>query len=140
MSQQAKQLYDALVTLSHNFSTNCCESSQCEEFSLIDYLALRSIQNQPRCSIQTIGQALGFTKSGATRVVKRLEARDMVNICVNPDDSRIRCLSLTELAEECLQSVVSIQEKRIDKLLKKMEPEAAKQLAKGLQTLVQHLK
>ena len=140
MSQQAKQLYDALVTLSHHFSTTCCESSHCEEFTLIDYLALRSIQNQPECSIQTVGQSLGFTKSGATRVIKRLEARNMISICVNPDDSRIKCLSLTELAENCLQSVVSIQEKRLDKLLQKMEPETAKQLTQGLQTLVQQLK
>ena len=140
MSQQAKQLYDALVTLSHHFSTTCCESSHCEEFTLIDYLALRSIQNQPECSIQTVGQSLGFTKSGATRVIKRLQGRNMISICVNPDDSRIKCLTLTELAENCLQSVVSIQEKRMDKLLKKMEPETAKQLTQGLQTLVQQLK
>ncbi|UYM17784.1 MarR family winged helix-turn-helix transcriptional regulator [Endozoicomonas euniceicola] len=140
MSQHAKQLYDALVTLSHHFSTTCCESSHCEEFTLIDYLALRSIQNQPECSVQTVGQSLGFTKSGATRVIKRLQARNMISICVNPDDSRIKCLSLTELAENCLQSVVSIQEKRMDKLLKKMEPETAKQLTQGLQTLVQQLK
>ena len=140
MSQHAKQLYDALVTLSHHFSTTCCESSHCEEFTLIDYLALRSIQNQPECSIQTVGQSLGFTKSGATRVIKRLQGRNMISICVNPDDSRIKCLTLTELAENCLQSVVSIQEKRMDKLLKKMEPETAKQLTQGLQTLVQQLK
>ena len=140
MSQQAKQLYDALVTLSHHFSTSCCESSHCEEFTLIDYLALRSIQNQPECSIQTVGQSLGFTKSGATRVIKRLQARNMISICVNPDDSRIKCLSLTELAENCLQSVISLQEKRMDKLLQKMEPETAKQLTQGLQTLVQQLK
>ena len=140
MSQQAKQLYDALVTLSHHFSTTCCESSHCEEFTLIDYLALRSIQNQPECSIQTVGQSLGFTKSGATRVIKRLEARDMISICVNPDDSRIKCLSLTKLAEDCLKSTIRFQEKRIDKLLQKMEPEAATQLAQGLQNLIQHLK
>ena len=140
MSQQAKQLFDALLTLSHHFSTSCCESSHCEEFSLIDYLALRSIQNQPQCSVQTIGQSLGFTKSGATRVIKRLEARNLVSICLNPDDSRIKCLSLTRLAEDCLDSTTSLQAQRIDRLLNKMEPEAATQLVQGLQALIRHLK
>ena len=140
MSQQAKQLYDSLLTLSHHFSNTCCDGNHCEEFSLIDYLALRNIKNQPHCSIQAVGKTLGFTKSGATRVIKRLEARDLVSICVSPDDSRTRCLSLTERAEECLKTTADFQADRIDRLLKKMEPEARKQLIQGMQFLIQHLK
>lgn len=140
MTQQAKQLYDSLLTLSHHFSSTCCDGNHCEEFSLIDYLALRSIQNQPHCSIQTVGQTLGFTKSGATRVIKRLEARALVSICVSPEDSRIKCLSLTTLAEECLDKTATYQAEKINGLLNKMEPETRQQLLNGLQALTQHLK
>ena len=140
MSQQAKQLYDSLLTLCHHFSGTCCSSDHCEEFSLIDFLALRSIQSQPHCSIQTVGKTLGFSKSGATRVVKRLETRNLVSICVSPEDSRIKCLSLTGHAEECLEATANYQSDMIDDLLKKMEPETSQQLIDGLQALIKHLK
>ena len=140
MSQQAKQLYDSFLKLSHYFSNICCNGESCEDFTLIDFLALRCIQTQPHCSVQTVGQALGFTKSGATRVIKRLESRELIAICTHPDDARIKCLFLTELGESCLQSVSDTKSRHIEQLLKDMGPENSRKLIEGIQALMQHLK
>ena len=140
MSQQAKQLYDTFLKLSHHFSSNCCSGESCEDFTLIDFLALRCVQTQPHCSVQTVGYALGFTKSGATRVIKRLESRDMISICTSPDDARIKCLSLTEQAEDCMQAASDAKSRQIAQLLKKMGAEDSQKLIDGIQSLMQHLK
>lgn len=140
MSQKAKQLYDSFLVLSHHFNNACCTKEQCEDFSLIDYLALRSIQSQPQCSIQTIACTLGFTKSGATRVIKRLERRGLISIGIHSEDARIKCVALTDAGQECMASVSDFQSQRIEQLLKKMGPEASQQLLSGIQALMQHIK
>lgn len=43
-----------------------------------EFIALDKIFNTKNCPVQDIGLALGFTKSGATRIVNRLEKKGYV--------------------------------------------------------------
>ncbi len=144
MSDQARRLYNNLLTLSWYFSDQCrsdssCNDRPCEDFSLIDFLALRIVERQKNCPVQTIGRALGITKSGATRVVKRLENRGLLIMKSSPDDGRIRCLCLTEAGRECMDSVNRHQASSVGGLLEKMGPEKSRQLDEGLQALMKVL-
>lgn len=138
MSQQSDRLYHHMLSLVWRFNS-LCESGACEDFSLIDLMAMRIIQCEDLCPIQTVGKRLGITKSGATRVVKRLVCRDMVAITDSPDDGRIKCLSLTESGKDCLASVKKKQSTIIANLLGRLGKDKSEQLENGIQELLEVL-
>lgn len=136
MRHSARQLYNDFLTLSRHFSGSCCSNDKCDDFTFIDFFALRSVHENPDCSVQTVGNRLGFSKSGATRVVKRLESRGLLTLCTSAEDARIKCLALTALGEQCLMSVEDVQAARIEMMLKKIGPEKSQQLMEGMQALM----
>ncbi|MGI9276698.1 MAG: MarR family winged helix-turn-helix transcriptional regulator [Endozoicomonas sp.] len=141
MNEQAKRLYNNLLTLSWYFSDQChsgkgCDSGECDDFSLIDFLAMRVIDKQQNCPVQAIGKALGITKSGATRVVKRLEKRGLVAMKSSTEDARIRSLCLTESGQDCMNSVNRYQADSMSELLSSMGEEKSRQFDEGLQALM----
>ena len=139
MGHSARQLYNDFLTLSRHFSGACCTSKSCDDFTLIDFFALRNIHENPDCSVQTVGHRLGFSKSGATRVVKRLENRELITIGTSPEDGRIKCLAITSQGAECLNSVENFQAKRIEAILDKMGPEKSQKLMEGMAALMSQI-
>ena len=138
MSQQSERLYHHMLALAWRFNS-LCDSGACEHFSLIDLMAMRTIQCENQCPVQTVGKRLGITKSGATRVVKRLVCRGIVSITESPDDGRIKCLSLTEEGSNCLNLVKKKQSAHIAKSLSHLGNEQSKQLEDGIQSLLEVL-
>ncbi|WP_281646581.1 MarR family winged helix-turn-helix transcriptional regulator [Parendozoicomonas sp. Alg238-R29] len=138
MSQQSERLYHHLLSLAWRFNS-LCSSGDCEDFSLIDLMAMRVIQCESHCPVQTVGKRLGITKSGATRIVKRLVCRELVTISENPDDGRIKCLSLTEQGKACLVSVKKKQSASIATALDKLGKSNSQQLEEGILSLLAEL-
>ena len=139
MTKQVERLYDSLLQLAWSFNTYCCDSEEFGEFTLIDFLALRIIDQQKDCPIQTLSKHLCVTKSGATRVVKRLEKRSLVTINNSTSDGRVRCL---RLSKEGLQSLTKIQEMHCGKIqasLKHLNTEQSQLLESSLTDLQQTL-
>ena len=140
MTAQATRLYDDLTALTWYFSDRCCTGSDIECLSMVDYLALRLIHNRHYCPVQTISKALGMTKSGATRVVKRLEKQSLITIMTSPVDARVRCLSLTEAGNKAINNVIETQTRHLQALLESMGDENSQQLASGIEALLAIIK
>ncbi|MRI32759.1 hypothetical protein EOPP23_07130 [Endozoicomonas sp. OPT23] len=139
MSDLGERLYDQLMMLAWSLNSACSSSDACSDFSIVDYLALKTVGEQQGCPVQTIGKTLGITKSGATRIVKRLESRDLLKTHSSPEDGRVRCLKLTESGQNCLIEIQRYQSERITKALKGMESEQSQQLEQSLQNLLKTL-
>lgn len=107
---------------------------------MVDFLALRLIHQQQYCPTQSISKALGMTKSGATRVVQRLEKKELVTIHTNPADARERCLSLSEAGQQTIDCVIQVQTRHLQALLDSMGDEKSQQLTSGIEALMVNLK
>ncbi len=135
MSDLGERLYDQLMMLAWSLNSACSSSDACSDFSIVDYLALRTVGQQQGCPTQTIGKTLGMTKSGATRIVKRLESRDLLQIHNSAEDGRVRCLRLTESGQRCLTDIQRYQSERITNALKDLGNQQSLQLEQSLQSL-----
>ncbi len=135
MNKQASLLYDNLICLSWYFNGLCCSGSQHENLAMVDLLTLKLIHNCPESPIQIIGTTLGITKSGATRVVQRLEKQNLVAINISPDDARVRCLSLTSAGLKTIKEVTQRQTGHLQTLLESMDKDEVRQLTSGINAL-----
>ena len=136
MSKSALRLYEQLIALSWYFNSSGCDGNQCQSVSMTDFLAMRLIHHHQHCPVQTIGQTLGITKSGATRVAKRLEQQGLINISISEVDARVRCLSLTQEGNQCMDDVIARQTGKLQQHLDSMGSEQSQQLIQGLDALM----
>ncbi len=121
MANDLKDICCDLHELAFYFSNLCCHSNSCEDFSLLEFKALRHIAAQTCCPVQSVGQSLNITKSGATRLVSRLEKRGLIERKSCSEDARIRLLSITPSGRECMDSVSQFQKRRIASMLEHIE-------------------
>ena len=68
----------------------------CGELSAAEARALATAADGDCRTLQDIAGSLGVTRSGATRVVDRLEKRDLAVRCCSTLDRRCTCVELTE--------------------------------------------
>jgi len=94
----------------------------CGDLSQPEYRALCLASEHQLCSMQEIAKDLGFTKSGATRVVNRLEKKGYIKRQRSPEDGRICCVKATPRGSMLVQSVSRDKEVRIAKIMSRIDP------------------
>jgi len=104
--QQARDLVDLLDEILWRFGSQGTEGYCCEDISYIEYRALRVLSKTDACTMQVLGQQLGFTKSGATRIIDRLEHSGYARRERNEDDHRVCCVTLTDAGRALAERIV----------------------------------
>ncbi|WP_310619782.1 MarR family winged helix-turn-helix transcriptional regulator [Flexibacterium corallicola] len=132
----AENLYDMFLTLSWHFSSQCCGGVASEAFSLTDLLTLRIVEQEPQCAVQAVSRTLGISKSGASRIVKRLEEKGFLTTEPSPEDGRARRLVLTLEGTRNMALIARHHSERIGAVLQKMPQDVGAQLATNLQFFV----
>ncbi|MTI15750.1 MarR family transcriptional regulator [Rhodobacteraceae bacterium RKSG542] len=125
-------LYNDLLTVAWHFNSQCSSDLDFEGLTLSDFLTLRLIAEAPECPVQSIGQNLGLTKSGASRVVKRLQTKGLVTSACCPQDGRARRLCLTEQGTKFVENFTEGQSKWINRLVQSMPSQTAEQVHESL--------
>ena len=105
-ARQSRDLVGLLDEVTWEFGGQGQEGYCCEDVSYIEYRALRALARADVCSMQHLGQQLGFTKSGATRIVDRLERKGYVRRERDEDDQRVCCVALTSAGRELIDRIV----------------------------------
>jgi len=104
--QQARDLVDLLDEILWRFGRQGSEGYCCEDISYVEYRALRVLEKAEYVTMQNLGLQLGFTKSGATRIVDRLERAGYVRRERGGDDHRVCCVTLTDAGRALVERVV----------------------------------
>jgi len=120
-AQRARDLVDLLDEILWKFGGQGAEGYCCEDVSFIEYRALRVLAKTDACTMQNLGQQLGFTKSGATRIVDRLERKGYARRERNKDDQRICCVVLTSAGQELVRRIVEEFAQKTRASLERME-------------------
>ena len=99
-------------------------------------MALKKVYGNNDYSIQEIGNALNFTKSGATRIINRLENKGYVVRKNSTVDGRICCVSITDKGIEAISRIMENYTIYLEDVLKEYEPQKVDHIRDALEMLV----
>lgn len=137
MDEQARQLAGLLEDVMYNLGTYNMSSNCCENISHGEFRALRIISRLDRCTMQDIAKSIVVTKSGATRIVSRLEEKKLVRRMNDKNDARVCCVQLSKEGKTLVSRLTEEPAKRLAGILSAMAPEMRQILLIGLRALVE---
>jgi DNA-binding MarR family transcriptional regulator len=141
VNAQIPEIYDLLQEIAWNFGSHGVNGECCMDLSLVEFIAIKRIYSSADISVQQLGSALNFTKSGATRVINRLEKKGYVSRVSSKEDGRVCCVSVTEKGKDTLLQITKNYSEYLDDVLKSLEPACIDQIRSSLMMLlasVQH--
>ncbi|MGE4298456.1 MAG: MarR family winged helix-turn-helix transcriptional regulator [Desulfovibrionaceae bacterium] len=97
----------SLIEIAWHFGPKGLNGECCENLTMPEFIALDKVSTTYHCAVQDVGYSLGFTKSGATRIVNRLEKKGYVQKIKSHEDARVCCVEMTASGERVLSSANS---------------------------------
>ncbi|RJQ77511.1 MAG: MarR family transcriptional regulator [Desulfobacteraceae bacterium] len=135
MSNDNSEISRALMDIVWHFGPKGLNGECCENLSMPEFLALDKISNTKHCPVQDIGTALGFTKSGATRIVNRLEKKGYVEKKKSYDDARICCVVITQRGGEILDTANARYSEEYKKVIAQLPKELGSIIEQSLKAM-----
>lgn len=139
-SDSTKDLSALISEITWNFGARGLKGECCDDLSQPEYRTLRMACGQSQCSMQEVAQILGFTKSGVTRVVDRLEKKGYVERKRRAKDGRVCCLEATTSGSKLVNDLSHVNEKRIEKIMAKVDPGMQDVIKAALRSFVKAIK
>lgn len=102
----------------------------------VQYAALQTVADQPGVDQRTLARTIGFDTSTIGGVIDRLEARGLVQRNADPDDRRVRRLTLTAEGRALLAQVVPAMRRAQVRMLDPLPPAERTEFMRMLRTLV----
>ncbi len=133
-------LSKALREIVWQFGPKGLDGECCENLSMPEFIALEKAANTQHCAVQDIGRQLGFTKSGATRIVNRLEKKGYIQKVTSHEDARVCCVVPTKSGKAVLSSTGRRYDDQLNALLSKMDADTAKKVADSLSEMARALR
>lgn len=136
MNKSIPDIYNLIQELSWHFGNHGFNGECCGDLSLVEFMALKKVYKNENYSIQEIGRALDFTKSGATKIINRLENKGYVIREHSSIDGRVCCVVITDKG---LEAITSIEERYTDyvgEMLKDFEPNTIDNVKNVLELLI----
>ena len=122
MDEQARQLAGLIENMMYYFGTQSMDGECCENITHGEFRALHAARHQEVCTMQDIAQKGLVTKSGATRIVARLEDKGLAYREQDRNDGRICCVQLTEAGKSILSRIEDQLAQRMKSILTEMDP------------------
>jgi len=135
MNKVLPDIYNSLLEIAWHFGNNGINGECCGDLSLVEFIALKKANEIKDLSIQELGRALNFTKSGATRIIDRLENKGYVKRERSPLDGRVCCIRLTPKGIEVLTGITERYSTYISEMLKELEPDTVEKIRSVLELL-----
>lgn len=132
---KASEISRALIEIVWHFGPRGLDGECCENLSMPEYLALEKVTESSDCAVQDIGVRLGFTKSGATRVVNRLVKKGYVQKIKSHEDGRVCCVLATEAGRKVLTSTHDRYSRQLEQLFSRMPEQLVPDMEELLKTL-----
>lgn len=134
--QQSRDLVELLDEIIWRFGSQGPEGYCCGDISYIEYRALRVLAKGEVPTVQRLAQLLGLTKSGATRVVDRIEHKGYACRERDDEDHRVCCVTLTAMGRELVYRSVEEFAGKAQHSLERMDAEMRDILVASLRSFV----
>lgn len=136
MNKNISDIYNLIQELSWYFGNQGFNGKCCGDLSLVEFLALKKTYDNGNYSIQEIANALNFTKSGATRIVNRLESKGYVTRERSSTDGRVCCITVNDKGIEVITKITEKYTAYVEKILEDLESKIIANVKKVLEILV----
>lgn len=103
----------------------------------VQYAALQGVADAPGVDQRTLARTIGLDTSTTGGVVDRLEARGLLQRNANPEDRRVRLLTLTEDGRALLEAAIPAMLRAQKRILEPLPAAERKLFMKMLRALVQ---
>jgi DNA-binding MarR family transcriptional regulator len=130
----------SLIEIAWCFGPKGLNGECCENLTMPEFIALDKISTTTNCAVQAVGYSLGFTKSGATRIVNRLEKKGYVQKIKSHEDARICCVEITKSGERVLLSANSRYMEQFHIIVSKMSNHAMADVVNVLTAMASAMK
>lgn len=137
MNNNISAVYDLIQDLSwyfgnQGFSGDYC----CEDLSLIEFMALKRSYENKNITILSIGIELNITKSGASKIVNRLEKKGYIIRVQSPLDGRVCCVRISEKGKSVVGKIEQKYVVYVENMLKDLDSETVDNIKASLDILV----
>lgn len=129
-------IYDSVLELICHFGNQDINGQCCGDLSFIEYRVLKKLSEEPNLPIKQIGISLTVTKSGATRIIDRLERKGYAVRKHSHKDGRVCCVELTEKGKCTVEEVSNRYVSYLRNSLKDEELQTLSNINNALNTLV----
>lgn len=136
MNKNIPEIYNLIQELSWHFGNQGLKGECCGDLSLVEFMAIKNLHDKNYHTIQEIGTALNITKSGASKIVDRLEIKGYVLRERSSEDGRVCCVAITEKGTDAISKILEIYTSYVDKILKDFEPNTISNIKNVLESLV----
>jgi DNA-binding MarR family transcriptional regulator len=103
----------------------------------VQFAALQALANAPGLDQRSLARSIGLDTSTTGGVVDRLEARGLLARSHNPEDRRVRLLTLTDAGHALLREVVPAMLRAQQRILEPLPAAERKAFQRMLRTLVE---
>ncbi|HEX2959532.1 MAG TPA: MarR family winged helix-turn-helix transcriptional regulator [Chitinispirillaceae bacterium] len=138
--ENSSELIRALIEIVWHFGPKALDGTCCENLSMPEFIALEKVSSSENCPVQDIGAKLGFTKSGATRIVNRLEKKGLVKKHKFANDARVCCITITSKGQQALDSAGIICTFKLEQLVSKVPVNSRKDIKDTLIAMAKALR
>lgn len=135
MEKQILDIYNSIQEIAWHFGDHGINGKCCEDLSFIEFMALKRVYENTDISIQEMGINLNITKSGATKIINRLERKGYVVRKNSPIDGRVCCVGATEAGITVISKIMAKYTDHIKAILEEMEPAALQEIKTVLKIL-----
>jgi len=132
MDKQILGIYNSLQEIAWDFGSRGINGECCEDLSFIEFMALKKINENAEISVQEVGNYLNITKSGATKIINRLEQKGYVTRKTSPVDGRVCCVCTTDKGTEVMTKIIGQYINHIEAILKNLEPGTINEIESAL--------
>ena len=136
MNTNIPDIYNSLQEIALHFGNHGINGECCGDLSLIEFMALKKVNEKNSLSIQEIGAAINFTKSGATRIIDRLESKGYVIRERSLEDGRICCVTVTADGKKTISNIMDKYTTYLNEVLKDLDPQMVDKIKDALDVLV----
>lgn len=136
MNKKISDIYNLIQELSWYFGNQGFDGSCCGDLSLVEFMALKNVHDKNNSTIQEIGNALNITKSGASKIIDRLEIKDYIVREQSLTDGRVCCVGITDKGTVAIKQIVERYTDYVSTLLKDSETEEVDNIKHVLENLI----
>ncbi|MDD4802333.1 MAG: MarR family transcriptional regulator [Syntrophomonas sp.] len=136
MKNSFSDIYCLLQEIAWHFGDHGINGECCEDLSMAEFMALKAADENCELSIQDIGNAINFTKSGATRIIDRLETKGYVKRERSLTDGRVCCAPVTAKGSHVISQITNRNTKYVEELLQDLEPQVIDNIKTAMEILI----
>lgn len=136
MKSSFSDIYSLLQELAWHFGDHGINGECCEDLSMAEFMALKAAYENDKFSIQDIGNSINFTKSGATRIIDRLENKGYVKRERSLTDGRVCCVPVTDKGSQVISQIINKNTNNVEELLQDLDPQVIDNIKTTLEILI----